>query len=702
MILNQKQTKCETNMQGATSFTIQANAKMFRILSSGLYSNKERAIIREVSCNAFDANVDAGNGDEPIEVHLPNDLEPFFSIKDKGTGLSPEQMVNIYTQYGNSTKTDRNDMIGALGLGSKSPFSYIDSFTVISIKDGLRSTYSCYIDGSGEPKLQPFGSEETDEHNGVEVRFPVKSEDFVKFKQEAEIVFRPFKVKPTVTGNADYKVKDFDILLESDTENDWELVKPISHSWNRDQIRVAVQGNIEYPINTDKISEFLSEKAKTFLYEDFRLYFNIGDLDIAASREELGYDKITIKNIVTKFEKMASEIIEAQNKKINSYETKYEAMKYIADIQATSRIYRDFTFEYKGEPIFTSVKFDSNKFQVVKYASNGRNIRRDALNNSWNSEYTFNVYSAKTEVIFVLADENKTKSVTKARSLVNNDNVVYLVNDKDFFNIIGNPEYIKASDIKLEVTKKTKVKGKHFKKYYNDADLSRQYRNTYTTADDLGVDLGETFYYTEIKNNLPTNGKNIYSYYRVAEKLGLLDDITVIGISAAYTKTKAFKEFEANGIEIYDYLEELLKNSKELKSKIQEINEFRNFDIYNNLPRGFSNVLESEKILSEFSEDHIINKVANITKKEYGYWERDELRFYRNTMINLGILDEEESFERLDIELVESYPLLNDLGWSFPENAVLEYIKGQDLLRKLKLDKSSANNTETENQGEKA
>jgi hypothetical protein len=702
MILNQKQTKCETNMQGATAFTIQANAKMFRILSNSLYSNKERAIIREVSCNAFDANVDAGNGDEPIEVNLPNDLEAFFSIKDKGTGLSPEQMVNIYTQYGNSTKTDRNDQIGALGLGSKSPFSYIDSFTVISIKDGLRSTYSCYIDGSGEPKLQPFGSEETDEHNGVEVRFPVKSEDFVKFKQEAEIVFRPFKVKPTVTGNADYKVKDFDILLESDTENDWELVKPISHSWKRDQIRVAVQGNIEYPINIDKISEFLSENAKTFLYEDFRLYFNIGDLDIAASREELGYDKITIENIVTKFEKMASEIIEAQNKKINSYETKYEAMKYIADIQATSRIYRDFTFEYKGEPIITSVKFDSNKFQVVKYASKGRNIRREALNNRWNSEFTFNVNSAKTEVIFVLADENKTKSVTKARSLVNNDNVVYLVNDKDFFNIIGDPEYIKASDIKLEVTKKTKVRGKHFKKYYNDADLSRQYRNTYTTAVDLDVDLGETFYYTEIKNNLPTNGKNIYSYYRVAEKLGLLDDITVIGISAAYTKTKAFKEFEANGIEIYDYLEELLKNSKELKSKIQEINEFRNFDIYNNLPRGFSNVLESEKILSEFSEDHIINKVANITKKEYGYWERDELRFYGNTMINLGILDEEESFERLDIELVESYPLLNDLEWSFPENAVLEYIKGQDLLKKLKLDKSSANNTETENQGENA
>ena len=133
MIIHNEKTKCETNMEGGTAFSIAANASMFRILSNGLYSNKERAIIREVSCNAYDANVDAGNGHIPIEVHLPNTLEPFFSIKDSGPGLTPDQMVNVYTQYGNSTKTDNNLAIGCMGLGSKSPFSYIDSFTVISI-----------------------------------------------------------------------------------------------------------------------------------------------------------------------------------------------------------------------------------------------------------------------------------------------------------------------------------------------------------------------------------------------------------------------------------------------------------------------------------------------------------------------------------------------------------------------------------------
>ena len=39
-----------------TAFQINATAHMFRILSDGLYSDKVRAVIREVSCNAYDSH----------------------------------------------------------------------------------------------------------------------------------------------------------------------------------------------------------------------------------------------------------------------------------------------------------------------------------------------------------------------------------------------------------------------------------------------------------------------------------------------------------------------------------------------------------------------------------------------------------------------------------------------------------------------
>ena len=130
-----------SNVGEIGEFRIRNSAKAFSILSSGLYANKIRAIIRELSCNAVDSHIAAGKAATPFDVHLPNSLEPHFSIRDYGTGLDHEQVKNIYTTYFESTKTDSNAYIGALGLGSKSPFSYTDNFTVTAVKNGRKGIY---------------------------------------------------------------------------------------------------------------------------------------------------------------------------------------------------------------------------------------------------------------------------------------------------------------------------------------------------------------------------------------------------------------------------------------------------------------------------------------------------------------------------------------------------------------------------------
>ena len=75
-----------SNVGEVGDFKIKASAKAFSILSSGLYANKIRAIIRELSCNAVDSHAAAGKSDTPFDVHLPNTLEPWFSIRDYGPG----------------------------------------------------------------------------------------------------------------------------------------------------------------------------------------------------------------------------------------------------------------------------------------------------------------------------------------------------------------------------------------------------------------------------------------------------------------------------------------------------------------------------------------------------------------------------------------------------------------------------------------
>jgi hypothetical protein len=106
-----------SNVSQVSNFAIKSTAKSFQILSSGLYANKIRAVIRELSCNATDSHTAAGTQDTPFDVHLPNSLEPYFSIRDYGIGLSQDQVTSIYTTYFESTKSGSNDYIGALGLG---------------------------------------------------------------------------------------------------------------------------------------------------------------------------------------------------------------------------------------------------------------------------------------------------------------------------------------------------------------------------------------------------------------------------------------------------------------------------------------------------------------------------------------------------------------------------------------------------------
>ncbi len=281
-----------SNVGEIGEFRIRNSAKAFNILSSGLYANKIRAIVRELSCNAVDSHTAAGRADTPFDVHLPNSFEPFFAIRDYGTGLSHEQVTNIYTTYFESTKTDSNAFIGALGLGSKSPFSYTDNFTVTAIKDGKKGIYTAFINEAGVPSIALMTQEDTDEPSGVEVKFAVNERyDFGKFADEARQVYTHFALRPVVSGvdrfefrNVEYESKD---------------IIPGVHQAKGRNTSVAVMGNIAYPIDIPRADTSLGELVR-MLSCGLVMEFAIGELDFQASREGLSYIPSTVEAIKNK------------------------------------------------------------------------------------------------------------------------------------------------------------------------------------------------------------------------------------------------------------------------------------------------------------------------------------------------------------------------------------------------------------------
>lgn len=304
-----------------TTFSIKATGKAFQILSSGLYSNKILAIIRELSCNAYDAHVAAGKKDVPIEIQLPTSLKPIFSVKDFGTGLSNDQIEKLYTTYFDSTKQDSDEFIGALGLGSKSPFSYVTNFLVESRYNGVKSTYTAFINEQHLPSITKMNEEKTTEPNGMTVSLAVKRDDFEKFRVEAQKALMYFNPKVHVKGVSSFEPYS---LKHTVVGSNWKVREAAYYSGM--QGPYVVQGFVAYPIDAEQLKQQgVSGIAKSILGVDIDFTVEMGAVEVAASREALSYDKRTIENLLAVIEKSASEMRDTIQQDIDKCKTLWEA-----------------------------------------------------------------------------------------------------------------------------------------------------------------------------------------------------------------------------------------------------------------------------------------------------------------------------------------------------------------------------------------
>jgi len=592
-----------SNVGEIGEFRIRNSAKAFNILSSGLYANKIRAIIRELSCNAVDSHVADGKGNVPFDVHLPSRLEMWFSIRDYGSGLSHDQVTNIYTTYFESTKTDSNEFIGALGLGSKSPFSYTDNFGVTAIKNGRKGIYSAFINDMGIPSIALMMEEQTDEPNGVEVKFAVTDPyECSKWREEAYIVYRYFNLLPNVSGVSDFKI------LPSDSYYETMNIIPGVHIYNSNHPSksVAVMGNIAYPIQIpDSVKEL--GKLRELLGCGIEMNFEIGELDFQASREGLSYVSQTINSIKNKLEalvvRLADHIAEEADKIDNLWDR-----AFFLDSKLNSEIWRAAVDEYvKKNPIptFDNIKNSWNRktlfsfkvedlendfnivlrcfrtpigyktTSVINDASRWTNRHTSIPERYWeipventyrfviqdikrgtieNSRYHFRQDSNKNRVshcVFVLLQKDPNKPMKT----------------KEFFDAIHNPpERNKFLASALEKKPKKDVKlGKNVKTLRLDKKYWRRgrapLRVTWNDAGNIeNMDKSKTYYY------LPLSGyqvmskygfSNAHALYPMFMRCGIpaLDDITIYGVRKGDID---FIKRQNNWVNIEDYLSNLL------------------------------------------------------------------------------------------------------------------------------------------------
>ena len=335
-----------------SGFTIQAGAEAFRILSSGLYSNPIEAIVRELSTNAWDGQVDNGLTDKPFDVSLPNPLSPMFIIRDYGVGMNHEEVMGLYSTYFGSNKTDDNTKIGALGLGSKSPLGYTNNFTVESIQQGVHNSYMIYLDDNGMPTIAHTGTMATDEADGITITIPTEDSDSHKWETAAQRIYKWFPTRPNFL-TSDPRIPDRNEYshefngIHSNMDNDDN-----THFYDRDWH--IIQGLIAYPLNTDQFdSEF-------FQYFGGEIHVEMGEVMFAPNRESITYNNRTVAAIQSYITQFDNEFMERKIAELDEFD----------DMITVLKLARNFRVGYNGVDKFPLMeKKVHDKFKELNVSS---------------------------------------------------------------------------------------------------------------------------------------------------------------------------------------------------------------------------------------------------------------------------------------------------------------------------------------------
>ena len=281
------------------------------LLSSNLYSAPERSFIREIVSNAWDAQVEAGTTDVPIIIKITETkVNSYYggllysgkgdiTIRDFGTGLSPERFNEIYRNIGSSTKRESNDYHGAFGIGHLSGFSCSNTMYVTSYYND-----TCYeyigIKDANSIVYTLVSTTPTTEKNGLEVT--IKNVPLDKYRKALNYIsFFPNVFVDDNNSNIYNNINDIKIKKYN---NFW-----VSSCITRDKLLL---GNVLYPLNENELNLQYNNPLLNFLNRidtsGIVLKFDIGELSVTPNRENIIYTKDCVDKIINKLNLVIDEI----------------------------------------------------------------------------------------------------------------------------------------------------------------------------------------------------------------------------------------------------------------------------------------------------------------------------------------------------------------------------------------------------------
>ena len=283
--------------------TIDSSAELMHVLSSALYTNPRYAMVRETMCNAQDAHTEAGTSHMPIQVTL---TETLLEIKDSGLGIPHELIGEIYGTFGKSTRKNNAGVTGGHGLGCKSPWSYVDVFTVTSCHAGTKTIYKMMKHDPEQDNKMGIKTvlQVPTSDTGLTVSINLNKDDYHYMLKSLEEVVKYGEMNVVLNGNQSMHTLSFSKAYKG--------ISLMSHRQSHAYIRY---GSVLYPLVSlpDEVETVRNSLIYSYNLKDMsgnRLSIIIqaepNTLSVAPSRDNLTFDPVTTKEVIRLINKAKS------------------------------------------------------------------------------------------------------------------------------------------------------------------------------------------------------------------------------------------------------------------------------------------------------------------------------------------------------------------------------------------------------------
>lgn len=350
-------------------------------------------------------------------------------------------------------------------VGSKSPFTLVESFNVESFKNGAKYTCLWYTLEDGTPSLIITDVQPTTEPNGLKFVVPFKEQDFDRIKLACKNQLFHFPIKPRFFKDLNVETSEIKDLFTTDTVQRLHTDLSIYRFKNNTMetiypFYISVAG-VVYPYNLDirnsKYKDFYTYIYSTSnYYSSLILEMPIGSLTIPMSREAIEATEANTTKISTKFDSIVDLLVKEHFKSFtqrlsnhSKIDLKVFLNEYCKELKINGDVNKATTLIKVPKTILTqSLEFPFDFSAIDKKYDQ---LIKDTFVTTTSSKNTFNKYSNVYDHKSVINNRDNTLSLNIVDILSNPIKSSYYsesLNITDFCNLTS-PNHIDTNNSKL-------------------------------------------------------------------------------------------------------------------------------------------------------------------------------------------------------------------------------------------------------------